>query len=182
MSSLVGCRHERKDARTFCAVTMMMTNRPRMGCGMNGESEFRKRTRRKMCMYPLRCVGKMGMRQRSSLVMKSMSGKEQENGKSVDRGSSLSQSQGEALQRLMQSNMLPDAHIAKSLGLSEEALQSIMELPGTKSLSDVKMRLASLSQWNAALRKGILPTAGEVTWPQEPFRSKFIEVLKKLEM
>lgn len=88
----------------------------------------------------------------------------------------------EAIESLMRTNTIPDVQMAKSLGLTEESLQAIMELPGTKTVSDVKTRLASLSQWNSSLRRGVLPTAAGLEWPKEPFRSKFIDVLKKLEM
>ena len=72
--------------------------------------------------------------------------------------------------------------MARSLGLNESYLELLMELPGTTTMLDLKTRLVSLAQWNTSLRKGVLPKASEVDWPQEPFRSKFIDVLKKLEL
>jgi hypothetical protein len=72
--------------------------------------------------------------------------------------------------------------MAKQLGLTEAHLQSLMELPGTTTVSDLKSRLVALAEWNSALRRGVLPRAAELAWPQEPFRSKFLDVLKRLEM
>lgn len=83
---------------------------------------------------------------------------------------------------LLQSRAVPDATVAKQLGLNEEYLQALMELPGTATVSDLKTRLVALSQWQAALRRGFLPSATEIGWPAEPFCSKFIDVLKRLEM
>lgn len=77
---------------------------------------------------------------------------------------------------------IPDSTMAKQLGLTEEYLQALMDLPGTATTRELKSRLVALSQWNTSLQKGILPKAVDVDWPQEPFRSKFLDVLKKLEM
>lgn len=91
-------------------------------------------------------------------------------------------SASDRLLSLLDSTAVPDATMAKQLGLNEEYLQALMELPGTSSTRELKSRLVAMSQWNADLRRGILPKAGDVSWPQEPFRSKFLDVLKKLEM
>lgn len=72
--------------------------------------------------------------------------------------------------------------MAKNLGLTEYHLQELMELPMTTGVSSLKTRLLALSEWNSALRRGVLPSAGDIDWPEEPFRSGFIDVLKKLEM
>ena len=48
---------------------------------------------------------------------------------------------------------VPDAALAKQLGLDAALLQALMELPGTRSVWDLKSRLASLAEWNASLRK-----------------------------
>ena len=53
--------------------------------------------------------------------------------------------------------------MAKTLGLDEAYLQALMELPGTHTLLDLKTRLASLAQWNDALRRREPP-------PQQPGR------------
>ena len=49
-------------------------------------------------------------------------------------------------------------------------------------MAELKTRLLALSQWQSSLRRGVLPSPSSVDWPAEPFRSKFIDVLKKLEM
>lgn len=48
---------------------------------------------------------------------------------------------------------MPDAALAKQLGLNESLLQSLMELPGTRSMLDLKIRLVSLADLNTSLRK-----------------------------
>lgn len=48
---------------------------------------------------------------------------------------------------------VPDAMLAKQLGLNEGLLQSLMELPGTRSMLDLKIRLVSLADLNTSLRK-----------------------------
>lgn len=72
--------------------------------------------------------------------------------------------------------------MARQLGLSEGLLQSLMELPGTRDMADLKSRLLALAEWNTSLRKGVLPKAASLEWPAEPFRSQFLDVLKGLEM
>ncbi|KAI7839236.1 hypothetical protein COHA_006934 [Chlorella ohadii] len=72
--------------------------------------------------------------------------------------------------------------LAKQLGLNEGLLQSLMELPGTRSMLDLKIRLVSLADLNTSLRKGVLPQASSLAWPDEPFRSEFLKLLKQLEM
>ncbi|KAL4527328.1 hypothetical protein Ndes2526B_g08972 [Nannochloris sp. 'desiccata'] len=95
---------------------------------------------------------------------------------------SLAVQRSAALASLLRSTAVPDAAVAKQLGLTEDYLQALMELPGTSSITELKTRLVALSQWQSSLRRGVLPTPGSVDWPAEPFRSKFIDVLKKLEM
>ena len=48
---------------------------------------------------------------------------------------------------------IPDAALAKQLGLNEALLQSVMQLPGTQNMVDLKTRLVSLADWNNSLRK-----------------------------
>ena len=48
---------------------------------------------------------------------------------------------------------VPDAALAKQLGLDGALLQALMELPGTRSMWDLKLRLVSLAEWNTSLRK-----------------------------
>lgn len=83
---------------------------------------------------------------------------------------------------LLESRSIPDVALAKQLGVSEEFFNALMELPGTKSVSDMRDRLLALSHWQGSLKKGILPAANSIDWPAEPFRSKFLSVMKRLEM
>ena len=48
---------------------------------------------------------------------------------------------------------VPDAALAKQLGLNEALLQRLMELPGTRSMLDLKIRLVALADLNTSLRK-----------------------------
>jgi hypothetical protein len=48
---------------------------------------------------------------------------------------------------------VPDGALARQLGLTEGLLQSLMELPGTHDMVDLKTRLVSLAEWNTSLRK-----------------------------
>eukprot|EP00798_Chlamydomonas_sp_ICE-L_P014477 gene14477-20501_t len=66
--------------------------------------------------------------------------------------------------------------------LSDEMLQSIMELPGTKGMLDLRSRADSLAEWKLALSKGTLPALDSVEWPQEPFKTKFADALREMEM
>jgi uncharacterized protein with von Willebrand factor type A (vWA) domain len=78
---------------------------------------------------------------------------------------------------------LPDERMARALGVDAALLRPLAELPGTASVADLRGRLVALGQWSAALRRGVLPDpAADAPWPQEPFRSKFVAVLKRLEM
>ncbi|GBF88932.1 hypothetical protein Rsub_01431 [Raphidocelis subcapitata] len=61
-------------------------------------------------------------------------------------------------------------------------MQELMELPGTTGLTELRSRAEALTTWKLALGKGVLPDAQEVEWPQEPFKTKFIEALSSLEM
>jgi uncharacterized protein with von Willebrand factor type A (vWA) domain len=60
--------------------------------------------------------------------------------------------------------------------------ESLMALPGTDGLAELRTRADALAQWKVALQKGALPRAEAVAWPREPFRSKFIAALSSLEM
>ncbi|GFH09895.1 uncharacterized protein HaLaN_05120, partial [Haematococcus lacustris] len=66
--------------------------------------------------------------------------------------------------------------------LSDAMLQSIMELPGTQGMADLRSRADSLATWKMALQKGSLPRLSELTWPQDPFKAKFAAALMNLEM
>ena len=100
----------------------------------------------------------------------------------MNSGESVQEAEGTKAMTLFENRSIPDTALAKQLGLSEEFLSTLMELPGTKSVADVRDRLLALSHWQGSLRKGILPSPTSVDWPAEPFRSKFIDVLKRLEM
>ena len=43
-----------------------------------------------------------------------------------------------ALTALLRSNVIPDATVAKQLGLTEDYLQALMELPGTTTVTELK--------------------------------------------
>ncbi|GIL90546.1 hypothetical protein Vretifemale_18190 [Volvox reticuliferus] len=66
--------------------------------------------------------------------------------------------------------------------LSEAMLSSLVELPGTRGMMDLRTRADDLATWKLALQKGTLPRMDQVEWPQEPFRSKFADALRNLEM
>jgi uncharacterized protein with von Willebrand factor type A (vWA) domain len=84
---------------------------------------------------------------------------------------------------LLAGGALPDERMARALGVDAALLRPLAELPGTASVADLRGRLVALGQWSAALRRGVLPDpAADAPWPQEPFRSKFVAVLKRLEM
>ncbi len=57
-----------------------------------------------------------------------------------------------------------------------------MEMPGTKGMGDLMERANALHQWELSMRKGILPRPDSLAWPQEPFKSNFLQALSKLEM
>jgi hypothetical protein len=48
---------------------------------------------------------------------------------------------------------IPDATMARQLGLNEVHLQELMNLPGTVTMLDLKSRLVALSQWNSSLQR-----------------------------
>lgn len=48
---------------------------------------------------------------------------------------------------------IPDATMARQLGLNEVHLQELMNLPGTVTMLDLKSRLVALSQWNTSLQR-----------------------------
>ncbi|EFJ49849.1 hypothetical protein VOLCADRAFT_120690 [Volvox carteri f. nagariensis] len=66
--------------------------------------------------------------------------------------------------------------------LSEGMLNSLVELPGTRGMLDLRSRADNLATWKMALQRGTLPRLEDVEWPQEPFRSKFADALRNLEM
>ncbi|KAI8470513.1 MAG: hypothetical protein J3K34DRAFT_454053 [Monoraphidium minutum] len=66
--------------------------------------------------------------------------------------------------------------------ISDEMMQELMELPGTTGLNELRSRAEALTTWKLALGRGVLPAAEEVDWPQEPFKSKFMDALSNLEM
>jgi uncharacterized protein with von Willebrand factor type A (vWA) domain len=66
--------------------------------------------------------------------------------------------------------------------ISDQMFESLMALPMTDGLAELRSRADALSQWKVALQKGALPRADAVSWPREPFRSKFIAALSSLEM
>lgn len=101
-------------------------------------------------------------------------GEEGEEGESRNSGDSLAQ--------VLNQREVPDASIAKQMGVSPELFEAVMDLPGTTDVRSMRSRLLSLARWNAKLQKGTLPRPEELTWPEEPFRSKFIETLRKLGM
>jgi len=55
-------------------------------------------------------------------------------------------------------------------------------LPGTQRLIDFYERTESLATMHAKLRKGVLPRAEELAWPDEPFKSQFLRVMSDMEM
>lgn len=57
-----------------------------------------------------------------------------------------------------------------------------MALPGTKGMGDLMERANALHQWEVSMRKGILPQPNSLAWPQDPFKSNFLQALSKLEM
>lgn len=87
-----------------------------------------------------------------------------------------------SLGKIMSQYHVPDVAMAKQMGLDEELFKGIMELPGTTDVKQLKSRLLSLATWNARLSKGSLPKSTDVSWPEEPFRSTFLDTLRKLGM
>lgn len=61
--------------------------------------------------------------------------------------------------------------------LGSDVLDRIEMLPGTQRLIDFYERSESLAAFHGALRKGVLPRPSEMTWPQEPFRTQFLQAL-----
>lgn len=88
----------------------------------------------------------------------------------------------DSLAQVLNQREVPDASIAKQMGVSPDLFEAVMDLPGTTDVRSIRSRLLSLARWNAKLQKGTLPRPEELTWPEEPFRSKFIETLRKLGM
>lgn len=64
--------------------------------------------------------------------------------------------------------------------LDESLWPMLLELPIASG--SVERAASSLKTWKDSLRKGVLPTAGSMSWPEEPFRSKLMGALYELEM
>lgn len=73
-------------------------------------------------------------------------------------------------------------HFHNRARISEEVMTSLMELPGTRGLGELRARAEDLTTWKLCLQKGVLPHPEDVQWPVEPFKTKFIEALRALEM
>lgn len=99
-----------------------------------------------------------------------------------DQEKGVPEEQRKGLGAVLSQYQVPDVAMAKQMGLDQELFEAIMELPGTTDVRSLKSRLISLAKWNNKLSKGTLPKAEELTWPEEPFRSKFLETLRKLGM
>lgn len=61
-------------------------------------------------------------------------------------------------------------------------VQELLELPGTKSMDDLRDRAQALSQWKSSMQRGFLPGPDTLDWPQEPFQSSFVNALNNLGM
>lgn len=70
----------------------------------------------------------------------------------------------------------------KRARLTEDMIEAVMHLPGTKGLPAFRERADALAAWKIALARGTLPEKETLAWPQEPFKSKFLDALKNLEM
>ncbi|GAX75202.1 hypothetical protein CEUSTIGMA_g2646.t1 [Chlamydomonas eustigma] len=66
--------------------------------------------------------------------------------------------------------------------LSDDMLSTLMTLPGTRGMSELRDRAEALTKWKIALQRGTLPRLEDVQWPQEPFKTKFADALRNLEM
>ncbi|KAG1654685.1 hypothetical protein FOA52_008546 [Chlamydomonas sp. UWO 241] len=66
--------------------------------------------------------------------------------------------------------------------LSDEMMGVLLNLPGTRGMLELRDRADALTAWKLALQKGYLPNLADITWPQEPFKSKFAKALQDLEM
>lgn len=64
--------------------------------------------------------------------------------------------------------------------LDESLWPMLLELPIASD--SVERAASSLKVWKDSLRKGVLPSAGKTSWPEEPFRSKLMGALHELEM
>lgn len=99
-----------------------------------------------------------------------------------DPSTSVRAEERDSLAQILNQREVPDVSIAKQMGVSPELFDAVMDLPGTTDVRSMRSRLLSLARWNSKLQKGTLPKPEELTWPEEPFRSKFIETLRKLGM
>ncbi|MEW5311330.1 MAG: hypothetical protein WDW38_003056 [Sanguina aurantia] len=66
--------------------------------------------------------------------------------------------------------------------LTEEMMSALIELPGTKGMAELRSRADALATWKLALQRGTLPRVEDVEWPQDPFKAKFMDALRTLEM
>eukprot|EP00775_Hariotina_reticulata_P007193 gene7193-7407_t len=81
----------------------------------------------------------------------------------------------------MSTNLL-GPHFHNRARISEEVMQSLMQLPGTTGIMELRSRAEALTTWKLSLQKGVLPDPADVDWPVEPFKTKFIDALRSLEM
>eukprot|EP00879_Flechtneria_rotunda_P013426 GHRR01014017.1.p1 GENE.GHRR01014017.1~~GHRR01014017.1.p1 ORF type:complete len:601 (+),score=219.05 GHRR01014017.1:188-1990(+) len=73
-------------------------------------------------------------------------------------------------------------HFHNRARISDEVMNSLMELPGTTGIVELRSRAEALTTWKLSLQKGVLPQPEEVEWPMEPFKTKFMHALRNLEM
>ncbi|WIA19969.1 hypothetical protein OEZ85_005847 [Tetradesmus obliquus] len=73
-------------------------------------------------------------------------------------------------------------HFHNRARISEDVMQSLMELPGTTGIAELRQRAEDLTTWKISLQRGVLPEPEQVNWPVEPFKTKFIDALRALEM
>eukprot|EP00882_Tetradesmus_deserticola_P023420 GHRQ01025486.1.p1 GENE.GHRQ01025486.1~~GHRQ01025486.1.p1 ORF type:complete len:224 (+),score=73.80 GHRQ01025486.1:304-975(+) len=73
-------------------------------------------------------------------------------------------------------------HFHNRARISEEVMQSLVELPGTTGIAELRQRAEDLTTWKLSLQRGVLPEPEQVNWPAEPFKKKFTEALRTLEM
>eukprot|EP00882_Tetradesmus_deserticola_P022679 GHRQ01024617.1.p1 GENE.GHRQ01024617.1~~GHRQ01024617.1.p1 ORF type:complete len:257 (+),score=92.33 GHRQ01024617.1:309-1079(+) len=73
-------------------------------------------------------------------------------------------------------------HFHNRARISEEVMQSLVELPGTTGIAELRQRAEDLTTWKLSLQRGVLPEPEQVNWPVEPFKTKFMDALRTLEM
>eukprot|EP01025_Chloroclados_australasicus_P035095 TRINITY_DN3582_c1_g1_i7.p1 TRINITY_DN3582_c1_g1~~TRINITY_DN3582_c1_g1_i7.p1 ORF type:complete len:684 (-),score=104.20 TRINITY_DN3582_c1_g1_i7:184-2196(-) len=72
--------------------------------------------------------------------------------------------------------------VIKTPPFKRDVMEMIKDCPGTKTWYDLANRTMSLEVLNRAMRKGYVPHKDEMAWPDEPFKSKFLEALTTLEL